>query len=208
VQQLLTGSVVKGILFRITLIGYPPITVLCLWEFTQNDSPAEMVLAVFFLFYATAALGWAAFKVVSIARRSAALHKTPAYILFSDPHALNKWGFLYIQFRASAYYFIIPILGYTLLKSMFIALGQHSGYTQAIAFIIIESGALIAASVLRPWMDKKTNSFNISIAVVNFLNAICLLIFTDIFGQASNSYNSIPTWKSKSKARKTNHIIS
>jgi hypothetical protein len=41
--------VMKGVLYRITMMGYPAITLLCLWEFTQNDSPAEMVLAVFFL---------------------------------------------------------------------------------------------------------------------------------------------------------------
>lgn len=135
--------------------------------------------------YTTIALCWASWKVIQLARRSARLHKTPAYILFSDPHALNKWGFLYIQFRASAYYFIIPIIGYYLVKGAFIGLGQKSGIAQAIGFILIEAAALIAASVMRPWMDKKMNSFNISIAVVNFLNAICLLIFTDVFGQVS-----------------------
>jgi hypothetical protein len=113
------------------------------------------------------------------------LHRTPAYILFSDPHALNKWGFLYMPFRASAYYFIVPILGYYVVKGLFIGLAQKSGITQAIGLILIEAAALIAASVLRPWMDKKLNSFNISIAVVNFINAICLLIFTDVFGQVS-----------------------
>lgn len=116
------------------------------------------------------------------------LHKTPAYILFSDPNALNKWGFLYMPFRASAYYFIVPILGYFVVKGLFIGLAQHSGITQAIGFILIEAAALISASVLRPWMDKKLNSFNISIAAVNFINAICLLIFTDVFGQVSVSW--------------------
>jgi hypothetical protein len=42
-------TIMKGILYRMTLIGYPAITILCFWEFTQNDSPAEMVIAVFFL---------------------------------------------------------------------------------------------------------------------------------------------------------------
>lgn len=90
---------------------------------------------------------------------------------------------MYIQFRASAYYFIVPSLGYALLKSMFIALGQRAYVVQAIALIIIEAGALIGVTVIRPWMDKKTNAFNIVICVVNFLNAIFLLIFTDIFDQ-------------------------
>ncbi|KAH9906605.1 hypothetical protein F4778DRAFT_587282 [Xylariomycetidae sp. FL2044] len=176
-------TVLKGILFRLTLIGYPQMTILCLWEFTQVDSPAEVVLAVFFLIGMTVTLGWAASKVIRIARRSVAMHRNPAYILFSDPQALNKWGFLYIQFRASAYYFIIPILGYTLVKSMFIAFAQKSGTAQAIGFLLIEAAALIAASVLRPWMDKSTNSFNIAICAVNFINAIFLLIFSDVFSQ-------------------------
>ncbi|KAI1389544.1 TRP-domain-containing protein [Hypoxylon trugodes] len=176
-------TVLKGILFRLTLIGYPQMAILCLWEFTQVDSPAEVVLAVFFIVGMTITLGWAASKVIRIARRSVAMHRNPAYILFSDPQALNKWGFLYVQFRASAYYFIIPVLGYTLVKAMFIAFAQPSSTAQAVGFLLIEAGALIAASVLRPWMDKSTNSFNIAICAVNFINAIFLLIFSDVFNQ-------------------------
>lgn len=156
--------------------------ILCLWEFTQNDSPAAMVLAVFFFFGITTSLGWASYKVISMARLSVAMHRNPAYILFSDQRALNKWGFLYMQFRASAYYFIVPLLCYVLLKGMFIAFAQKSGVTQAIAFIILEAAALITASVLRPWMDKSTNTFNIAICSINFANAIFLFIFTDVLG--------------------------
>ncbi|KAI1261051.1 hypothetical protein F5Y18DRAFT_214067 [Xylariaceae sp. FL1019] len=176
-------TVLKGILLRITLIGYAPVTILSLWEFTQSDSAAEVLLAVYFLLYMHIVLGWAAYKVIRIAHRSVALHRNPAYILYSDPQTLNKWGFLYIQFRASAYYFIIPTLAHILLKAFFIAFAQSAGTVQAIAFLLIEAGALIGAAVLRPWMDKKLNSFNITICAVNFLNAIFLLIFTDVFGQ-------------------------
>lgn len=176
-------TVLKGILFRLTLIGYPQMSILCLWEFTQRDSPAEVVLAVFFFLGMSITLGWAAWKVIRIARRSVAMHRNPAYILFSDPQALNKWGFLYIQFRASAYYFILPVLGYTLVKAMFLAFAQASGAAQAIGFLLIEAAALITASVMRPWMDKSTNSFNIAISAVNLINSIFLLIFSDIFNQ-------------------------
>lgn len=176
-------TVLKGILFRLTLIGFPQMTILCLWEFTQKDSAAEVVLAVFFFFGMLATLSWAASKVIRIARRSVVMHRNPAYILFSDPQALNKWGFLYVQFRASAYYFIVPTLSYVLLKGMFIAFTQSASTVQAVAFIILEAAALIGASVLRPWMDKSTNSFNIAICVINFLNSIFLLIFSDVFNQ-------------------------
>ncbi|KAF4631218.1 hypothetical protein G7Y89_g6914 [Cudoniella acicularis] len=176
-------TVLKGIMFRMVLIGYPQMTILCLWEFTQRDSPAEVVLAIFFFFGMTGTLAWAAMKVVRIAKRSVEMHKNPAYILYSDPAALNKWGFLYVQFRATAYYFILPMLIYILIKGMFVAFGQNSGTVQAIALVLIEAIALIGASVIRPWMDKSTNVFNIAICAMNFLNAIFLLVFTGVFNQ-------------------------
>ncbi|KAI9748954.1 MAG: hypothetical protein M4579_007063 [Chaenotheca gracillima] len=175
--------VLKGILFRMTLIGYPQICILCLWELPQHDSPAEVVLALFFFIAMNGVLGWAAFKVTRIAKRSVSMHKNPAYILYSDPSALNKWGFLYVQFRATAYYFILPVLLYTLIKAIFIAFCQNAGTVQAIALVLIEAGALVGMSILRPWMDKKTNIFNISIGAINFLNAIFLLVFTSVFNQ-------------------------
>ena len=161
--------------------------ILCLWELTVRDSAAEVVLAVFYFVAMTVALFWAAFKVIRMAKRSVSMHKNPAYILYSDPTALNKWGFLYVQYRATAYYFIFPQLAHILLKALFVALGQNSAVAQAVGLLIVEAIWLIAVSILRPWMDKKTNTFNIAIAAVNFLNTIFLLIFTDVFNEPVSS---------------------
>ena len=165
------------------LIGFPQMCILCLWELTQRDSAAEVVLALFYFISMALALVWAALKVIRIAKRSVTMHKNPAYILYSDPTALNKWGFLYVQFRATAYYFILPVLCYILLKALFIAFAQTAPTIQAIALVIVEAGFLIAVCILRPWMDKKTNVFNISIAAINFVNAIFLLVFSNVFNQ-------------------------
>ncbi|KAJ5990024.1 hypothetical protein N7522_010231 [Penicillium canescens] len=173
--------VLRGILFRLTLIGFPQMCVLCLWEFTQRDSAAEVVLAVVMLLSMLVSLGWAAQKVIRLAKRSVTMHKNPAYILYSDPSCLNKWGFLYVQYRATAYYFVVPFLIYTLIKSMFIGLSQPAPVVQTVALVVLELAMLIAVCVLRPWMDKKTNIYNISIAVINFLNSIFLLVFSDVF---------------------------
>jgi len=175
--------ILKGILFRIVLIGYAQMTILCLWELTVRDSAAEVVTAIFYFVAMTLALAWAAVKVWRLAKRSVHMHKNPAYILYSDPAALNKWGFLYVQYRASAYYWIFPQLFYILIKAMFIAFGQGSGVAQAIGLLIIELAWLIGICITRPWMDKKTNSFNIAIASVSFVSAIILLIFSDVFNQ-------------------------
>jgi hypothetical protein len=175
--------ILKGVLFRLVLVGFPQLSVLCLWELTQRDSAACVVLAVLSYIIVLVILGFAAFKVISIARRSAALHKNPAYILFSDPAALNRWGFLYIQYRATAYYFIVPFLAYTFVKAAFVALAQPSGKTQAMAIFVLELGWLVVLSWLKPYMDKTTNGFNIAIAAINFINALFFLFFSSIFNQ-------------------------
>ncbi|KAG0648424.1 Flavin carrier 1 [Hyphodiscus hymeniophilus] len=171
----------KGIILRTLMIGYPLLSILCLWEFTQVDSPGEVVLAVFIFFGVTATLVWAAFQVMQIARRSQQVYQTPAYMLYTNATTLSKWGFLYIQFRASSYRYIVPTLIYIVVKAMFIAFAQGNGTVQAIALLITEAVALVLASVFRPWMDKPTNAINISICAVNFFNTILLLIFTGIF---------------------------
>ncbi|KIW00120.1 uncharacterized protein PV09_08302 [Verruconis gallopava] len=173
--------VLKGILYRVVLIGFPQMVVLCFWELTKRDSAAEVVLAICTIITMLVILGWAAVKVWRIAQRSIKMHKNPAYILYSDPKALNKWGFLYVQFKATMYYFIIVVLGYILIKGMFVAFGQSSAVAQAVGILILDIALLIAVSVMRPYMDKKTNAFNISIAAINFFNALLLLFFSQVF---------------------------
>ncbi|KAI4625794.1 uncharacterized protein J4E88_007818 [Alternaria novae-zelandiae] len=176
-------TVLKGILFRVVLIGFPQMMMLSFWELTKRDSAGLVVLAILSMLTMIGILAWASSKVVRIAQRSIAMHKNPAYILYSDPVALNKWGFLYVQFKAAAYWFIIPWLGYLLIKAMFVGLAQGAFKVQAIAIVLIEAALLVGVCVLRPWMDKKTNGFNIAIAAVNFLSAFFLLMFTEIFNQ-------------------------
>ncbi|KAJ5138470.1 uncharacterized protein N7515_003318 [Penicillium bovifimosum] len=173
--------VLRGILFRLTLIGFPQMCVLCLWEFTQRDSAAEVVLAAVMLLSMLVSLGWASQKVIRLAKRSVTMHKNPAYILYSDPTCLNKWGFLYVQYRATAYYFVVPFLVYIFIKGMFIGLSQPAPVVQTVALLVLELAMLVGVCVLRPWMDKKTNIFNISIAAINFLNSVFLLVFSDVF---------------------------
>jgi hypothetical protein len=117
--------------------------VLCFWEITKRDSAAEVVLAICTIVTMLIILGWAAVKVWRIAQRSIKMHKNPAYILYSDPKALNKWGFLYVQFKATMYYFIVPMLLYVLVKGMFVAFGQGSGIAQAVGFLILDAALLL-----------------------------------------------------------------
>ena len=86
-------TVLKGILYRVALIGFPQITILCLWEFTRADSPAEVALAVLFLIGMTVMLAWGCSRVFLIAKRSVAMYDNAAYSLFANPSTLHKLGF-------------------------------------------------------------------------------------------------------------------
>jgi hypothetical protein len=103
-------------------------------------------------------------------------------MLFSDPAVLNKWGFLYVQYKATTSYFIIPTLLFSLVKGGFVAFGQKHSVVQAIGLFVLDLMFLVAVAVLRPYMDKTTNVFYISIASVNFFNGLLLLLFSGIFG--------------------------
>ncbi|KAL9592450.1 MAG: hypothetical protein Q9179_006700 [Wetmoreana sp. 5 TL-2023] len=96
------------------------------------------------------------------------MHKNPAYILYSDPTALNKWGFLYVQFRATAYYFILPTLVHIFLRGLFVAFGQGSGITQAVGLVIIEAVFLIG--------DIVTGVMGVIFFGVNALFAVILIV--------------------------------
>ncbi|KAH6889288.1 hypothetical protein B0T10DRAFT_487661 [Thelonectria olida] len=169
-------TIMKGITLRLIMMGFPAIAILSLWEFTQTDSPGLTVLAVFSFFGTLFTLFAAALHIIRLAAGT-----NPTYSLFSDSRILNKWGYLYVQFRASAYFYLVPLLGYILVKSMFIALGQHNGALQAVALIVIEAIPLIATAVMRPFMDGSTNNLNIAIFSLNFINAIILLILANPF---------------------------
>jgi membrane protein implicated in regulation of membrane protease activity len=171
----------RGSLYRLASIGYPQICALGLWELVHRDSAAEIVLAICMWLTMTVILCWAIFKVFQRARLSRTLRQNPAYTLYSDPVCLTRWGFLYVNYRAQAYYFMAPLFLYTLAKGLVIAFGQSNPLAQAIVLLITETAFLVATCVIRPYMNKTANVFAIIAAVLNFLSSIFFLFFTNVF---------------------------
>lgn len=173
----------KGTLLRILFIACPSLFIFSMWEFTQRDSAAVIVLAVFFLALTLGILGWSVCKVYLIGNESKAVHGTPAFLLFSDTRVLNRYGFLYISYKASAYPYLIPALAYIFVKALFVAFAQSSGKTQGLALFLIELVYFISICYYRPYMDKSTNAINITIGAVMLANALFVLFFSELFGQ-------------------------
>lgn len=173
--------IIKGSLYRLLLIAFPQLAVMCLWEFTEHDSGGTVVVAVFLLAVVLILLYQAAFRVFLLGRRSVRQFKNPAYLLFGDGKFLNKFGFVYVHYRADCYYFVPVNLLYIFLKSLFVAVLQSHGKVQSVIVFAIELIYCVIICWIRPFMDKRTNAFNITIAVINAINALFFMFFSYIF---------------------------
>lgn len=175
--------IIKGALYRLLLVAFPQIAVLCLWEFYEHDSAGTVIVAVFMLAVTLILLCLATIRVGLLGRQSVKQFKNPAYLLFGDGEFLNKFGFIYVQYRADCYYFIGFTLLYAFLKSLFVAVLQTHGKAQSLIVFFIELIYTIAVCAFRPFMDKRTNAFNITIAVINTINALFFVFFSYVFKQ-------------------------
>lgn len=175
--------IIKGALYRLLLVAFPQIAVLCLWEFYEHDSAGTIVVAIFMLAVALILLCLATIRVCVLGRQSVKQFKNPAYLLFGDGEFLNKFGFIYVQYRADCYYFVGFTLIYVFIKSLFVAVLQSHGKAQSLIVFVIEVVYTVLVCVFRPFMDKRTNAFNITIAVINSINALFFVFFSYVFKQ-------------------------
>ncbi|EDO15751.1 hypothetical protein Kpol_1049p9, partial [Vanderwaltozyma polyspora DSM 70294] len=177
------SSVMKGTLYRMVIIAFPQLTLLCIWEFTQIDSPAVIVDAIVIFALCLGLMAYGTLRVILKGRESTRMYKTPAYLLYGDMKFLNRYGFLYSQFHADKYWWLMPLLAYSFLRSLFVAVLQHNGKAQALIVFIIEVLYFGCLCWIRPYLDKRTNIFNIFIHLVTLINSLIFLFFSNLFGQ-------------------------
>ncbi|QLQ81210.1 hypothetical protein HG537_0E05650 [Torulaspora globosa] len=186
-------TVLKGALLRYIYIGFTQLMILSFWEFTERDSPAVIVIACLFIVLCVGLMGWAAFRTTYFARKSVELHNNPAALLYGDPYVLSKYGFFYTMFNAKHYWWNIVILGYILLKSLFIGFAQASGKAQSLAIFIFDLCYFVAIIYFQPYLDRPTNILNILISTVTLVNSFLFMFFSDLFNQ-SYSVSAIMGW--------------
>lgn len=175
--------IIKGALYRLLVVAFPQISVLAFWEFTQHDSAGTVVVAAFLLLITLALLAYATFRVVTYGQRSIKEHKNPAYLLYGDSKFLNRFGFIYVQYRADCFWFVSASLTYVFLKTLIVAVIQLHGRVQAVIVFAVELIYCVAVCWIRPFMDKRTNIFNITISVINTVNALFFMFFSYVFNQ-------------------------
>lgn len=187
------GNIFRGSLLRYIYIGFTQLVILSLWEFTQNDSPAVVLLAVLFLLLALGMIGYSLFRTVTFGKLSIQKFNNPAALLYGDQQILDKYGFCYTMFHAQKYWFGIVLVCYSLVKGIFIGLCQYSGKASSVIIFILD---LVYTAVLiwqAPYLDKSTNIVNYCMSAVNTVNAFLFMFFSDLFGQPAQ-VSSIMGW--------------
>lgn len=185
--------ILKGALLKYMYIGFPQLLIFSLWEFTVQDSPAVIVLAVLFLITSLGTTCYALWRTWSFGRTSAAQFSNPAAILYGDLKVLFKYGFCYTMFDANKYWFGIVLCAQILVKGFFVGLCQASGKTSSLVFFIVD---LAYTSILiwqGPFMNKPTNILNYFVAVVTTINSFLFLFFSELFNQRA-SVASVMGW--------------
>ncbi|ODV85428.1 hypothetical protein CANARDRAFT_198405 [[Candida] arabinofermentans NRRL YB-2248] len=176
-------SIMKGALYRLFFITFPTLTFFCIWEFTRHDSAGCVVFAVVIIAVAMVLMCYAATRILLAGYKSTREFHNPAYILFGDEKVLNRFGFLYSQYKASMYYWVAVSLFHLFLRALLIAVLQNQGKVAACLVFAIEVIYTVVLIWKRPFMDKRTNVFNIFISVINVVNSIFYLFFSNVFKQ-------------------------
>lgn len=175
--------IIKGSLYRYFEITFSTVILLCVWEFTQNNSSGCMAFAVIIFIAVMLLMAYATIRILIEGVKSVNQYQNPAYLLFGNDKFYFKYGFLYSQYLAKKYYWVALRFFYLFVRAILIAALQNSGKVCAVLIFVIEIIHTALVIFLRPFMDKRTNIFNIFIAVVNLINSIFFLFYSNVFKQ-------------------------
>ncbi|KAF8467643.1 hypothetical protein BDZ91DRAFT_771838 [Kalaharituber pfeilii] len=201
-------------LWEITMKDSPAAVVLAVIIFlVVTILMAQAVLKLYMLLRRTGVMPFSAKGPLARFSTKSAAREKPAFTSWrdSDPglseakatasRDLKQFTILTIPYRRSGAYWVLPLCLFVFTKSALIGLSQQhlynapgedessvgtvKGTAQAIGFLVMDLLWLIGVAWVRPWMDKPTNILGVASAAVGLVNAVCLLIFTEVIhGQA------------------------
>lgn len=175
--------VIKGSLYRYFDITFSTVVLLCTWEFTQNNSRGCLAFAIIIFAIVMILMTVATIRIFFEGLKSVNQYQNPAYLLFGNGRFYFKYGFLYSQYLAKRYYWIILQFFYLFIRALLIAVLQNAGKVCACIIFAVEIIHTAMVIYFRPYMDKRTNIFNIFIAVINLINSIFFMFYSDVFNQ-------------------------
>ena len=175
--------IIKGSLYRYFEITFSTVVLLCVWEFTQNNSNGCLAFAIIIFLVVMVLMSYATIRIFLEGLKSVNQYKNPAYLLFGNDTFYFRFGFLYAQYLAKRYYWVVINFLYLFIRALLIAVLQNQGKACAVIIFVIEIIHSVVVIYFRPYMDKRTNIFNIFIAVINLINSVFFLFYSNVFRQ-------------------------
>lgn len=168
-------SLTVGLLVRTILIIYGTWALFCLYQFKNGDSWAATFLAALSLAVFSGVILFFTVQITRIAR-----HGRHAEELYQHKPHLRRYGLFYDQFKSQFWWFFIPCILYSLLKSVFVVFGQGHGLVQVVGCLALEVLFLAGLFATRAYDGRKANVVNSMIGVVRILTLVGTLIFVDV----------------------------
>jgi hypothetical protein len=150
-----------------------PIVTFAFYQWTLKDSWLSVLLSVISFLAIVALVAYPTFLTIRLARTGA-----PHALYFKSKHFISA-GPLYAQYRTSRYYFYIPLLIASFLKSLFIAFAKASGEAQIIAMVIIEGAIVGYYFVLRPYKTRGGDVFSTFLAIIRLVCTGLMISFVE-----------------------------
>jgi Transient receptor potential (TRP) ion channel len=170
---------------RIILIVYGTWALYCLFQFRDGDSWAAAVIAGITLGLFTGILIFFTVRIFYLASKARKLDGGLDELYEHEPW-MRKYGYFYDQFKSRLFWFFVPILILSLVRSVFLVFGAGSGMVQAIGILAAEGIFLFVLFWRRPYDGRGANVVNALIAVVRVLSIVCILIFVQELGIANS----------------------
>ncbi|RAH69403.1 transient receptor potential ion channel family protein [Aspergillus aculeatinus CBS 121060] len=178
-MRLLNSS--RGLYLLFLTDALPSIASFSFWEFTQRDSAGILVLAITWCAGTTVCLGWIAVRTIFCVRRGQKSGLTAAYTLSSGLIDAKNVRLIQLFHTADRYYFFAIQQLYDFTGGLTIAVSQSAPVAQAITLLVINVIMMGLVIWARPCRERSMNGRAIAVAIIQFVNSICILIFSGIF---------------------------
>ncbi|OLL25492.1 Flavin carrier protein 2 [Neolecta irregularis DAH-3] len=173
-------SFLSGTILRVLLVVYSTWVLFCLYQFRNGDSWAANLLAGASLAAFTGVLLFFTIRIFRVAQR--ARQQGGVEELYKHKPFMRKYGIFYDSYRSRFWWFFVPVILYSGVKSCFIALGDGHGIVQVGGQLACEFSMLLLLFWDRPFEGRGANIVNISISFVRITSLACLFVFVNELG--------------------------
>lgn len=171
---------VGGFLVRVVLIIFGTWCLFCLYQFRNGDSWAVNLLAGMSLATFSGIICFFTIRITQIAWQAKKHGQNGPEILFRHKPHLRKYGIFYDQFKEKFWWFFVPCIMYSVIKALFIALGDGHGFIQVLGCMICELILLACLFWTRAYDGRQANIVNVMISIVRILSLLGTLLFVEI----------------------------